>query len=296
MNGAAPAAGTVAPRGTRCTAPWWANVQAVAGRELRDALRSRWYLLYSLAFAALGLGVSYISAAGIGAAGVTGFARTSAGLVNLVILVVPLMSLTAGASSIASDRERGMLAYLLAQPLTRLELLLGKYVGLALAIASSIATGFGLCAVVVAVRAGGTDAGSFMRLVGLAVVLALVMLGLGLLISVVARRASLATGSAVFAWLALVFLSDLGMMAGTLAWRLRIETLFGLALLNPCQVFKLASLRVMGASLDVLGPVGLYADDEYGPLLPAIFTAVLSAWVVLPLIAAAAVFSRRSPT
>lgn len=52
----------------------------------------------------------------------------------------------------------------------------------------------------------------------------------------------------------------------------------------------------MGASLDVLGPVGLYADDEYGPLLPAIFTAVLSAWVVLPLIAAAAVFSRRSPT
>ena len=36
-------------------APWWSNIATIARRELRDALKSRWFLLYTLAFAALGL-------------------------------------------------------------------------------------------------------------------------------------------------------------------------------------------------------------------------------------------------
>ena len=92
------------------------NVATVARRELREAITSRWFLLYTVSFAALGLAVSYVSAVGAGGAGLSGFGRTTAGLINLVLLVVPLMALTAGAGSIASDRERGMLAYLLAQP------------------------------------------------------------------------------------------------------------------------------------------------------------------------------------
>src|SRR5262245_24716105 len=79
------------------------NVRTIAARELRDALRSRWFILYTLAFAALGTGVSYISAAAVSGSGLAGFGRTSAGLINLVLLMVPLMSLTAGAGTIASD-------------------------------------------------------------------------------------------------------------------------------------------------------------------------------------------------
>ena len=122
------------------------NVFTLAHRELRDALRSRWFILYTLAFAALGLGVSYVSATGAGAAGLAGFGRTSAGLINLVLLVVPLMALSAGAGSIASDRERGMLAYLLAQPVSRTEVLIGKFLGLAAALLASICLGFGVVA------------------------------------------------------------------------------------------------------------------------------------------------------
>ncbi|HNB60839.1 MAG TPA: ABC transporter permease subunit, partial [Phycisphaerales bacterium] len=103
------------------------NVLTLARKELRDAVRSRWFLLYTLAFTMLGLAVSFVSAAGTGSTGLSGFGRTTAGLTNLVLLVVPLMALTAGAGSIASDRERGMLSYLLAQPVSRTEVLLGKY-------------------------------------------------------------------------------------------------------------------------------------------------------------------------
>jgi Cu-processing system permease protein len=271
------------------------SIATIAGRELREAVRSRWFLLYTLAFAALGLGVSYVSAVGSGGLGLSGFGRTTAGLINLVLLVVPLMALTAGAGSIAGDRERGMLAYLLSQPVTRLEVLVGKYLGLAGALLACLCLGLGACAAVLAWKGEATRPASILWLAGLSFSLALAMLSLGMLISVLARKASVAVGTAIFAWLTLVFVTDLGLMAGAIALKLRIEELFALSLINPLQVFKMWSLHSVDATLDVLGPAGLYASEEYGSALHAIFGGCLLAWTLIPLIIAAAVFSRRSP-
>lgn len=271
------------------------NTTAFALRELRDAVRSRWFLLYTLAFTLLGLAVSFVSASGAGGSGLAGFGRTTAGLVNLILLVVPLMALTAGAGTIASDRERGMLAYLLAQPVSRTELLLGKYLGLAAALLSCITLGLGACALILAAQGAGSGPAGILWLAGLSFALALGMLSLGILISTLARRSSLAVGSAIFAWLTLVFVTDLALMAGAIALRLPIERLFALSLANPLQVFKMWSLHAVDANLDVLGPAGLYATEEFGRSLHAIFAAALTAWIILPLIAAALVNSRRSP-
>jgi Cu-processing system permease protein len=272
-----------------------ANTFTVARREHRDALRSRWFLLYTVAFAALGLAVSFVSAAGTGGSGLSGFGRTTAGLINLVLLVVPLMALTAGAATIASDRERGMLSYVLAQPITTTELLLGKYAGLALSLLASLALGLGASAIILAWKGLRTSPASMLWLCGLSFMLALGMLSLGVLISTMARRASVAVGTSIFAWLALVFGTDLAMMAGATAMRLRIESLFALSLINPLQVFKMWSLHAVDASLDVLGPAGLYAMDEHGSMLHVYFGTSLLAWAVVPLAIAAVVLSRRSP-
>jgi Cu-processing system permease protein len=271
------------------------NIMTIAGRELREAVRSRWFLLYTLAFAALGLGVSYVSAASGGGTGLASFGRTTAGLINIVLLVVPLMGLTAGAGMIASDRERGMLAYLLAQPVSRLEVLLGKYLGLAGALLACICLGIGACAAVLAWKGSATGASSLVWLAGLSFTLALTMLSVGALVSVLARKSSVAVGTAIFLWLALVFVTDLGLMAGTIALRLRIEELFAISLANPLQVYKMWSLHSAEATLDILGPAGLYATEEFGPRLHAIFGACLAAWVVVPLALASVLFSRRSP-
>lgn len=271
------------------------NIAAIARRELREAVRSRWFLLYTVAFAALGLGVSYLSAASAGGSGLASFGRTTAGLINLVLLVVPLMALTAGAGAIASDRERGMLAYLLAQPVTRVEVLLGKYLGLAAALLACICLGLGACAAVLAWQGGTAEPASILWLAGLTFGLAMGMLSLGMLVSSMARKASVAVGTAIFLWLTLVFVTDLGLMAGVLALRLRIEELFALSLVNPLQVYKMWSLHAIDATLDVLGPAGLYATEEYGGRLHLLFGACLAAWAVAPLVLAGVIFSRRSP-
>lgn len=271
------------------------NVATVGLRELREAIRSRWFILYTLAFAVLGLGISYVSAAGAGGMGLSGFGRTTAGLINLVLLVVPLMALTAGAGSIASDRERGMLAYLLAQPVSRFEVLMGKYLGLAVALMACLCLGLGMCAAILAWKGEATRPASILWLAGLSFGLALGMLSLGMLVSVLVRKASVAVGTAIFLWLTLVFVTDLALMAGAMALRLRIEQLLALSLINPLQVFKMWSLHAVDSTLDVLGPAGLYAVDEFGPWLHLIFGLCMAAWIVLPLIVAAALFSRRSP-
>lgn len=271
------------------------NILTIARRELGDAVRSRWFILYTITFTGLGLSVSYISAASTGGSGLSGFGRTTAGLINLVLLVVPLMALTAGAGSIASDRERGMLCYLLAQPVTRVEVLLGKYLGLAAALAACIALGMGLCALILAWKGESTRPESLLWLTGLTFGLALGMLSVGMLLSTLGRKASGAVGMAIFLWLTFVFATDLALMAGTLAFKLRIQELFALSLLNPLQVFKMWSLLSVESSLDILGPAGLYASEEYGRMLHLIFGGCMAAWVIVPLIAAGIVFSRRSP-
>jgi Cu-processing system permease protein len=268
---------------------------AFARRELRDAVASRWFILYTVAFAVLAVGVSFMSLAGTGSSGFAGFSRTAAGLLNLVMLIVPLMAITAGAGAIAGERERGTLLYLLAQPVGRTEVLLGKFLGLAVAIVSSICLGFGFSAAALAWRTGGVGAGAFLALVGLACLLGVVMLAVGLCISAVSRKTGVATGVGLFVWLTLVFLSDLGVMASAIIFKLRVQEVFGLAVLNPLQAFKMAVVHAMNASLDVLGPVGAYASHQWGSNLVWMLPAVLVAWGGVALVVAALLFSRRSP-
>ncbi|MFG0305734.1 MAG: ABC transporter permease [Phycisphaerales bacterium JB040] len=264
-----------------------------ARREFRDAVSGKWFLLYTVAFAVLAVGVSYLSLSGVGSHGFAGFGRTAAGLLNLIMLVVPLMALTCGAGSIAGERERGTLLYLLAQPVSRAQVLLGKYLGLAGALVCSLCVGFGVSAGVLAWRAGGVGVGAFGVLIGLAALLALAMLSVGFLISVVSRRTGVATSLALFVWLGLVFVSDLGLMAGTVLFRLRVQEIFGLATANPLQSFKMAVIVNMNASLDVLGPVGAYASHTLGDALGWVLVSSLAAWTVVPLALAVTLFTRR---
>lgn len=280
---------------TRSAAPTLiGGVLRFARREFRDALASKWFLLYTLAFTVLAVGVSFLSLSGVGSHGFAGFGRTAAGLLNLIMLVVPLMALTAGAGSIAGERERGTLLYLLAQPVSRTQMLLGKYLGLSASLVCSLCIGFGISAGVLAWRAGGVGVASFVILIALTSLLAVAMLSLGMLISVISRRTAVATGLALFTWLGLVFVSDLGLMASSVIFKLRVQEIFGLAAINPLQSFKMAVIVNMNASLDVLGPVGAYASQTLGNALPWVLVSSLAVWTLAPLGLAVLLFVRRS--
>lgn len=255
-------------------------VWIIAQRELREALRNKWLLIFALGFALLAFGLARASLATAGYAGLGGFGRTAASLVNALLLFVPLLGLNVGAGAIAADRERGALLYLLAQPVSRGEVFWGKALGAAMACGASLLAGFGLAALGIAAN-GAADAGAFLRLTVFSALLALAALGLGFLISALTQKGSTASGAALLLWLALVFLGDLGLIGVTLALQPTAEGLLGALLVNPLQSFKLGAIFSLRSTLDTLGPVGQYATYHFGSSLPFLLGGLLAGWAVL---------------
>lgn len=269
------------------------NVLTLVQKELRDAFRNRWFLLYAIAFAALSMALAWFSVSGAGSFGVAGFGRTTAGLINLILLIVPLMGLTLGAMGLAGEREKGTLIYLLAQPISSAELLLGKFIGLAVALTVALVIGFGLTGLLMVLSGGGGDFQVYLTLLVLSVLLALASLSIGFLISAATKKAATAVGLALFLWLILVYFGDLGLMGTAVVMRIDVEQLLALALINPLQVFKIAAVLDLRDNLEILGPAGIYAFRTYGGGLWPMLVGILLIWVVVPFILATRVFKKR---
>lgn len=268
-------------------------IWAIAQRELRESLKNKWLWLYALGFAGLALALSRAGFAAAGYAGLGGFGRTAASLVNALLLFVPLIGLSVGAGTLAGERERGTLLYLLSQPLNRAELFTGKAVGAGLAVLTALALGFGLAGVGLATTGGGGAAATYLALGGYTFLLALATLGLGLVISAVAKKGATAGAAALLVWLVLTFLGDLGFIGLTLSLRPTPAVLFGSLLINPLQIFKLGAINSLQAGLDVLGPVGQYATYRFGNDLPLLLVTLLLGWIGLSFAVAFGLFRRR---
>jgi Cu-processing system permease protein len=269
------------------------NVLTLTQKEVRDARSNRWFLLFAVAFAGLALALAWLALSGVGTYGLAGFGRTGASLINLVLLIIPLMGLTLGALSLSGEREQGTLLYLLTQPLSQAEVLLGKFLGLAVAILAALVLGFGLSGLLIAWQGGATQAAGFLSLVLLAFALALASLSLGFLISSAMSKSATAVGLALFIWLVLVFFGDLGLMGTAIVLRLGVGELFTMALLNPLQLFKMAAILAIRGNLEVLGPAGIYALRTYGSQLMPLLLTILLGWTILPLGATYLIFRKR---
>lgn len=268
------------------------QVWTIAGRELRESLHNRWLLIYAVGFTLLAFALSRASLASAGYAGLGGFGRTAASLVNALLLFVPLLGLSVGAVALAGDRERGTLLYLLAQPVSRAEVFLGKALGAGLAVALALLTGFGMAALALSFGGSG-DPAAYLELVGFTILLVLACLGLGFLIGAFTRKASAAMGAALLTWLGLAFLGDLSLVGATLALRPAPAALLGMLLVNPLQVFKLGAIYGLRSTLDTLGPTGQYAVYRFGALLPLLLAGLLIVWAALSFGLAYLFFDRR---
>lgn len=265
----------------------------IAQKEIRDALQNRWFILFAAMFTLLTVGFAWIGVVGARGQGLAGFGRTTATLINLVLLIVPLMALTLGAMSLTSEREQGALAYLMAYPIGHGEVLFGKFVGLSLALCATLSLGFGIGALILVWGGNSHNVRAYAVMVFLAMLLAIGMAAVGLLISVLSRRVATAVGVAMFIWLLLVFVGDLGVLGTAFIRTLPLSTLFTLIIANPLQVFKLSAIMVVQTNLDVLGPAGLYAMRTYGDRLTWLLASILIAWTIIPLTLSYTMFKQR---
>ncbi len=269
------------------------SIFIIASKEIRDAKRNRWFVTISFLFALLALALSLLGLAGLGSFGISGFGRTTASLLNLVLLIVPLMGLLLGAMSVAGEREQGTLMTLLAQPVTSSEVLLGKFFGTAAALVTTILFGFGLSGLVISWYAGIAELGDYLILIGFTILLGLSTLSVGFCISIFTRKNAAATGFALFFWFVFLFLSDLGLMGATLVFKFPPRFLLWLVSLNPPQAFKLAVVGALHGGFEVFGAAGRYAIDLFGDWFFAFLSSILVLWILIPLVCALILFRKR---
>jgi Cu-processing system permease protein len=268
-------------------------VLAISRKEVRDAISSRWLVLYAAVFAVLALSISYIGQRNLGEVGFENFSRTTAGILNLCLIMAPLMAVALGAGAIAGERERGTLNYLLAQPISRLDLILGKFTGLVLAVGLATVAGFGAAGVVIALFAESLDAGTYLMLMLLVLALVAVMTGIGLLASVVSSTRAQAFAVALLVWFAAVLLFDLLLVGLVTSASVGGSGLLALLLLNPVEIVRVLAIIHLEPDLEVLGPFGAYILEEFGTGgATAVLLVALAAWLAVPLGLAAWLFNR----
>lgn len=256
-------------------------------KELQDALRNRWLLGYAVLLALLGVLAAWIAVGSATGFSLQVFGRTTATLMNLCLLLAPLIALSLGAGTLAGEADRGTLERLLAQPIARWELLLGKYLGLLIALLAATFVGFLPAGVILAFATGPAMLAHYLLFPLLASVLIASMLGVGLWISVVSRSAPQAQSLAIFTWFLLVLLYDL-LLLGTLSLAgLPTGALATLLVLNPVDSARVLTILALEPDLYLLGPAGALLMTSLGTAgTAAVLAGSLGLWTLAPLAAA----------
>ncbi|BDB23659.1 ABC transporter permease [Cupriavidus sp. TA19] len=267
------------------------QVAAIAAKEFRDRMRNRWVLAVAVVFTALSLAIGYFGGAEQGVLGPRSLEFVITSLASLVIYLVPMIALLLGFDAVVGERERGSLDLLLSLPLTRGELLLGKYLGLAAALLLATTGGFALMAVLLARQFGWPGLYHYLGFVASAALLGLAFLSLALWLSVLSRDRAQASGLAIGLWFFFVLVFDL-LLLGLLvagageggASASGTDWIAWLLLLNPADLFRI----VNAFSLDQLRSAGGVASIVPPALAsPWPTGAALLAWIAVPLVLAA---------
>lgn len=262
-------------------------IRTIARQELIINIRNRWTLVFAAVFGVLVLAISYFGLITGGSLGFQGFARTSASLLNMVLYIVPLVALVMGTLSFTSETSASELLF--SQPVTRGEILLGKFLGLFASIFTATLIGFGLAGVVIAAKAGTEGAWRYPAFVAFSLLLALIFLSLSALISTICRRKTKAFGVALFAWFFFVLFYDLLVIGGAFLFKERTANslIFGSLFGNPVDMVRIASLMTLNGK-DIFGAGGAALLRLLGgeALSFVVLMIALSLWVIAPLIAA----------
>lgn len=234
------------------------RILATASVELRIALRNRWVAIAVAMMALFSVVLTLAGSAPTGALGSDRLSVTVASLTSLAVYLVPLVALLMAFDAVAGEVERGTLPLLLTYPLSRGEWLLGKFLAHLAALALAVTVGYGLAAGLALwgdPRAGAGLA-ALLRLGWTSVLLGAAFLGLGYLLSALARRPGAAAGLAIALWLVMIVLYDLGLLAAVVAdgggW-FTVKVFPALLLANPADAFRLYNLAASEATAAASG-------------------------------------------
>ncbi|MCC7194795.1 MAG: ABC transporter permease subunit [Gemmatimonadaceae bacterium] len=258
------------------------TTSTVLDSGIRELARNRWMLAYATGFFVLTESLFWFQGTG---------PQVLLSLLNVLLLVIPLVSLVFGAMYIYSSRE--FIELLLAQPIARRDLFLGHFMGLALPLAGAFAVGAGLP---FALHAGaGAGFGGVAVLLSAGIGLSVACAAIAVAIALYSDDRLRGVGMAIGAWLLLTVLYDAGLLAIAVsfdAWPLE-KPMIALMMANPVDIARGLVLTQLDAPA-MMGYTGALFRRSFGSALGTVIAATaLAIWIAAPFAIAGRRFRRR---
>ena len=237
------------------------NLLLIAYLDLKESIRAKWFLIYSLVFGGL---IALFFIAGVTESQVMGFSGLSRLLlmyIQVTIVILPIFILITTVRSISSDRDNHTLEYMLSFPISLWQYYWGKISGrfvtvfLPVFIAMVIAIAYG------AFLGAKIPWSIFLLYSGLLFALTSSFLGIAFLVSSIVRSSEVGLGVAFFIWILLLAFIDITLISLMMQSRIDEQIIIAIAMINPMEIFRVAAISLFDPELTVMGPVAYYILD-----------------------------------
>jgi len=242
----------------------WRDLSWVAALDLSESIRAYWFAVYALVFGGVVVLLFVFGLTESRILGFLGLSRLLVTYIQLCMAILPIFVLVTTVRSVAGDREAAVFEYLLSLPVSLGGWFWGKMVGRFLVVflpAFVAMAGASLWAATQDIPVPWDVFGLYTAMLAS---LAWCFLGIGMLISSLARSVDLAQGAAFVVWLVLVLFLDLVLLGVMIQEQMPAESVVALSLANPLQVFRTAALSLFDPNLVLLGPSAFVILDAFG--------------------------------
>ena len=237
------------------------NLFLIAYLDLKESIRSKWFLLYSVVFGGM---IALFFVAGITESQVMGFSGLSRLLlmyIQVSIVILPIFILITTVRSISGDRDSHILEYMLSFAISLKQYYWGKIIGRFITVYIPV-----LFAMIFAVMYGAIKGAQipweiFSLYSALLFALSFAFLGIAFFISSFVKSSEVALGIAFFVWIFLLAFIDIALISIMMQERMSEELILGIAMLNPLEMFRVAAISLFDPQLTVMGPVAYYILD-----------------------------------
>jgi ABC-2 type transport system permease protein len=248
------------------------NLMLIAYLDLKESIRAKWFLVYSLVFGGM---IALFFIAGVTQSQVMGFSGLSRLLlmyIQVTIVILPIFILITTVRSISGDRDNHILEYMLSFPISLKQYYWGKILGRFITVFLPVFFAMFLAIVY------GTSIGAsipweiFFLYTGLLFALSSAFLGIAFFISSFVKSSEVALGISFFVWIFLLAFIDIALISLMMQNRYEESMIIAIALINPMEIFRVAAISLFDPELTVMGPVAFYILDTFKQSMFVLFS------------------------
>ena len=275
------------------------SIFTIAKKEFLDNIRNKWIIVLTALLFILVLVFSYLAGSQTGSENVLGDMETTVfGLLGISSFIIPLIAIILGFGTISGEAESGALSVVLSYPVSRLEVLLGKLLGLGSVIVIAVLVGFGFGGIIITATVSGDSWAGYLAFMGLTIFLGFIFLSLSICVSAFFKRriTSIGGGIIIFLWGMIIGFVFFGILLGTGFDPQGFQTgnipdwFWIEPLVSPPDLHQTAVMRAFGLDYIDISNFALSLPEF---LSIGLLTVGHIIWLVIPLILAYWFFIRR---